>query len=391
MRLLHTSDWHLGRSLHRADLRDAQAAFIDHVVGVVRSERIDAVLLAGDVYDRAVPSVDAVRLFADALRRLAETGTRVVVISGNHDSAIRLGFGTALIERAGVHLRTDPAEVGRPVLFDDDHGPVAVYPVPYLEPQAVRHALPPAVDGAGGLVEASHTGVLGRAMACVRADLATRAPGTRSVVVAHAWVAGGSSCDSERDISVGGVGAVSTDLFADVDYVALGHLHRAQAVAPSIRYSGSPLPYSFSEAGQVKSSLLVELDAHGRGRVEEVPAPCFRRLTVLRGTLPELLTDPDLHPFRDDFLAAVLTDQLRPEDGMRRLQQRFPHALRLDWQPAGGAPDDGRTYGQRVAGRDDAAVAAEFVQHVRGTPPSAAEQALLAAALESARQAEGTG
>src|SRR6202453_5007506 len=147
MRLLHTSDWHLGRSLHRADLRAAQSAFLDHLVDTVRAEKVDAVLVAGDVYDRAVPPVDAVELCADALNRLHDAGASVVLISGNHDSARRLGFGSDLLDVAGVHVRTRPSALARPVLLEDAHGPVAVYGVPYLEPDAVRDDLPPCERG----------------------------------------------------------------------------------------------------------------------------------------------------------------------------------------------------------------------------------------------------
>ena len=142
MLMLHTSDWHLGRSLHRADLRAAQAAFLDHLVSTVRAEKVDVVLVAGDVYDRAVPPVDAVEMCEDALLRLHGTGARIVLISGNHDSARRLGFGGGLLDKTGVHLRTQVAKLARPVLLEDAHGPVAVYGVPYLEPDAVRGELP---------------------------------------------------------------------------------------------------------------------------------------------------------------------------------------------------------------------------------------------------------
>src|SRR6202140_1313272 len=147
MRFLHTSDWHLGRSLHRADLRAAQSAFLDHLVDVARAEKVDAVLVAGDIYDRAVPPVDAVELCEDALLRLHDTGASIVLISGNHDSARRLGFGGGLLEKAGVHLRTRPGALARPVMLTDADGPVAVYGVPYLEPDAVRGELPPTGDG----------------------------------------------------------------------------------------------------------------------------------------------------------------------------------------------------------------------------------------------------
>ena len=147
MLLLHTSDWHLGRSLHRVDLREAQAAFLDALVDVVAAEKVDVVLVAGDVYDRAIPPLEAVALFEDALHRLRSAGARVVVTSGNHDSARRLGFGSRLVDASGVHLRTSVAQVAAPVLVEDDDGPVGIYALPYLEPEAARHELPAAPDG----------------------------------------------------------------------------------------------------------------------------------------------------------------------------------------------------------------------------------------------------
>ena len=204
MRILHTSDWHLGRSFHRVGLLDAQAAFIDHLIATARDERVDAVLVAGDVYDRALPSLPAVELFDDALHRLAALGVPTVMISGNHDSARRLGVAAGLIGRAGIHLRTDPAGCATPVLLADAHGEVAFYGLPYLEPALVREEF--------DLGRAGHTEVLAAAMERVRADLAARPAGTRSVVLAHAFVTGGAACDSERDISVGGVAAVPAEV-----------------------------------------------------------------------------------------------------------------------------------------------------------------------------------
>ncbi|MDP9100826.1 MAG: exonuclease SbcCD subunit D [Actinomycetota bacterium] len=385
MRLLHTSDWHLGRSLHRADLRDAQAAFLDGLVDVVRSERVDAVLVAGDVYDRAVPPVEAVTLCESALLRLREAGARVILISGNHDSATRLGFSARLLDAAGVHLRTSVAGSAVPVVLADDHGEVAVYAIPYLEPAAVRADLPP--DPADPSLDAprGHAGVLGRCLSAARADLARR--GSRSVVLAHAWVTGGQPTDSERDITVGGVGSVPAALFDGFSYVALGHLHRPQELGPALRYSGSPLAYSFSEAGQAKGSWLVELGATGVTFVEQVPAPVPRRLTVLRATLQEALTAPGYEDLRDDWLSVTLTDAARPEDAMARLRTRFPHVLVLEWAPQDRRLDD-RTYRARIHGLDDLQVAARFVEHVRGTPALPAEVALLGQAFEAGRLTE---
>ena len=384
MRLLHTSDWHLGRTLHRADLRDAQAAFLSSLVETVRAEKVDAVLVAGDVYDRAVPPLDAVVMLEDVLVRLRDTGARVVVTSGNHDSARRLGFGSRLVEGAGVHLRTRAAAVAEPVLLDDAHGTVAVYGLPYLEPEAVRDELPADPVDADAPAPRGQEGVVRRAAACARADLAGRG-GIRSVVLAHAWVSGGEASDSERDITVGGVGHVPASAFDGFTYTALGHLHGPQVLRDGLRYSGSPLPYSFSEAGQVKGSWLVELDAAGLARVEHVPAPVHRRLSVLRGELDELLTSARFAAHEADFVSVSLTDPARPEAAFDRLRSRFPHVLTMSWEPAGAAPAG--SYRARVAGRPDLEVAGGFVEHVRRTPATASEQALLAEALEAGRLA----
>ena len=388
MRFLHTSDWHLGRSLHRADLRDAQARFLDHLIDTARAERVDAVLVAGDIYDRAIPPVDAVSLCEDALVRLRETGTRVVLISGNHDSAGRLGFSSALIDAAGVHLRTRPARLAEPVLLNDDHGPVAVYGVPYLEPAVGL----PALDAVARCQEAGqpaprprgHAAAIGAATDLIRADAAARGI-TRTVVIAHAWVAGGLQCDSERDVSVGGIGNVPLSLFDGFSYVALGHLHGQQTLAENTRYSGSPLPYSFSEATHKKGSWLVDVAADGTTRAERVPAPGYRRLTVLTGRINELLSSPAYTDREADFLAVTLTDTARPEAAMDRLRRRFPHILTLEFKPE-GLTADGRSYREKVRGRDDLTVATAFVTHVRGTPPTGAENALLSGAFEAVRQ-----
>ncbi|WP_449341978.1 metallophosphoesterase family protein, partial [Streptomyces aurantiogriseus] len=255
MRLLHTSDWHLGRAFHRVNMLGAQAEFIGHLCATVREREVDAVVVSGDVYDRAVPPLAAVELFDDALHRLAELGVPTVMISGNHDSARRLGVGAGLIGRAGIHLQTDPSAAGMPVMLADAHGDVAFYGLPYLEPALVKDEF--------GAEKAGHETVLAAAMHRVRADLATRARGTRSVVLAHAFVTGGEPSDSERDITVGGVASVPAGVFDGVDYVALGHLHGCQTITERVRYSGSPLPYSFSEAEHRKTMWLVDLGADG--------------------------------------------------------------------------------------------------------------------------------
>jgi DNA repair protein SbcD/Mre11 len=391
MLMLHTSDWHLGRSLHRADLRQAQAAFLDHLVDTVRSEQVDVVLVAGDVYDRAVPPVDAVELCEDALLRLHATGARIVLISGNHDSARRLGFGGALLDQAGVYLRTQAAALARPILLEDAHGAVAVYGVPYLEPDAIRNELP-MVRGEGEVgggpadalpVPRGHPGVIGHAVRCIKADADARGV-RRRVVMAHGWISGGAASESERDITVGGVGQVPAELFAGFSYVALGHLHGQQTLAGHLRYSGSPLPYSFSEASHHKGSWLVELGAEGVKRAERVPAPVYRKLSVLRGRLADLTGSAAYAQYTDDFVSVTLTDATRPERAMDALRARFPHILVLTFEPEGARPDR-RGYRAILAGRDDLAIAAEFIKHVRNGPVTGGEQQLLTEAFESVR------
>ena len=396
MRLLHTSDWHLGRSLHGHDLGSAQEQFVDHLVEVVRTCGVDAVLVSGDVHDRALPPVSALQLFDDALGRLRDAGAAVVAISGNHDAPARLGDKARLLDPR-IALRCDPRRVSEPVVLEDAHGPVAVYGIPYLEPAAVRGLLPgedaPEADAGGAgdaddddpVARGAHTRVLRRALRAVAEDRARR--GGRSVVLAHAWVTGGQASDSERDIAVGGVGHVPAALFDGVDYTALGHLHRPQEVRHGLRYSGSPLPYSFSEAGHAKLSWLVELDGRGLASVEPVEAPVHRRLSALSGTLDDLLTSAAHTPYEQDFVAITLTDARRPVDAMAALQRRFAHPLTLAWQPSSLPAGDGATYAQRTRGRTDVQVADAFVAHVRDEP-SETERALLRAALEDARRAE---
>jgi DNA repair protein SbcD/Mre11 len=380
MRLLHTSDWHLGRSFHREDLLSAQAVFVDFLVDTVRSERVDAVLVSCDVYDRALPPVDAVAVFDDALRRLAATGAPVVIISGNHDSARRLGFGSGLIDAAGIHLRTEVSGVAVPVLLGAPAGPVAIYSIPYLEPDAVRGEL--------GCDQRTHAAVISAAMGRIRADLSTRA-NTRSVVLAHAFVTGAEVSESERDISVGGVPSVPMSAFDGVDYVALGHLHGAQRLSDRVRYSGSPLAFSFSEAHHTKSVTLVDLDdASGTApRVETVPTPVPRALARVSGRLDDLLTGERWAPYESHFLQVTLTDPDRPREPMERLRIRFPHVLVLGFAPEGAAGVVASTYAERVRGRTDLEVATDFVAHVRG-PAEPAETALLSGAFEAVRLAE---
>jgi DNA repair protein SbcD/Mre11 len=377
MRILHTSDWHLGRSFHREGLLAAQSAFVDHLVEVVVAERVDLVVVSGDVFDRALPPVDAVGLADDALRRLLASHVRVVMTSGNHDSAPRLGFASDLIDAAGVHLRTDPESVGVPVVIPDEHGDVAVYGLPYLEPDLLRD--PWRLEGR------SHQAALDEAMRRVRADLGQRADGTRSVVLAHAFVTGAAPSDSERDISVGGVSHVGLSTFDDVDYVALGHLHGRHTLGDRVRYSGSPLAYSFSEAAHRKGSWLVDLDRAGVSRADFVDAPVPRSLASVEGTLDDLLTDARHGRHETSWVQATLTDPVRPLHALERLRRRFPHVLVVRYAPAARPADAPARVARSVSATDDIDVIGQFFVDTRESAPTVDELAVLRDACDACR------
>ncbi len=377
MRVLHTSDWHLGRSFHGVDILDHHREFIDWLVTYVESERIDLVIVAGDVYDRAVPSLAAVGVWEDAVVRLTRT-CPVLVTSGNHDSPTRLGFAGALLANAGLHLRTSLSSIADPLVVADDDVTLAVYGLPYLEPDLHREALD---------AERSHTAVLQAAMRRVRDDLASR-QGVRSIVAGHAFITGGGDAvvsDSERDLRVGGIGDAPAGVFDGVDYVALGHLHGAQAVVdPAVRYSGSPLAFSFSEQHHVKSVTVLDVPATGPISVTLVPTPVPRPLITLTGTLQEVLDDPATASYADHWVRVRLTDARRPDDPMGRLRAVLPHAVELTFERS--IPDAIIAVdAEGVPVSDPLAIAEAFVEHVTSTPPDEIEQALLREAVERVR------
>lgn len=393
MKLLHTSDWHLGRSFHGVGTLAAQRRFADQLLDTVTAENVDVVLVAGDVYDRALPSVDVVNLFDDILARLNAAGVQVVVTSGNHDSATRLGFGGRLLERAGVHLRTRLADLATPVLLPltgantgtgakkDDGGQMAIYGIPFLEPRLVAEEL--------GVENGTHFSVTEAAVKLISADLATRAPGTASVVLAHTFASGGITSASERELSVGGVGAVPLDLFDPFTYTALGHLHGPQRLSETVRYSGSPLPYSFSEARHNKGAWLLEITPDGLGAVTKVDWAPERALSILSGKIDDLLTGGQWSAAEEDYCQITLTDNDRPELAMDRLRTRFPHTLVLMFEPEEARTADKQSYGDRIAkAADELELCCGFLDHVRHRGASDDEQQVLRAALAGVREQE---
>lgn len=386
MRFLHTSDWHLGRTLHGVSLADAQRAAVDHIVATAIDRGVDAVVVAGDVFDRAVPPIDALRLLNSAILRLHAAGITCILSAGNHDSGERLATYAGVL-RDTVHLVGGLDGVGRGIEFADAHGPIVFYALPYLEPDLARVHL---ADGEEPL-ERSHEATMRAALARIDADRATR-PGARTVLVGHAFVAeigvDAEESDSERDLTVGGVAIVPAGLFdAGIEYVALGHLHRAQAVresGPVIRYSGSLLRYSFSETEHEKSVAIIELGPAGTAPVVElVPIPQPRGMRRLRGTLDDLLSDAHAAA-RDDFVELVVTDPVYPERMHARLDEVFPYALRKEHAPVRTALPRGELPA-RTAGREPLDVMVDFLARTLDAEPDSQAVDVLRAAYEAVR------
>lgn len=390
MRFLHSADWHLGRVYHGVSLLEDQAHVLRQFVRIAADARPDAILLAGDIYDRSVPPAEAVRLLDLVLSELVlDLRIPVVMIAGNHDGPDRLAFGSGLLRRAGLTVRGPVEMEAPPLVLRDAYGEVAVHALPYAEPALVRSAC-------GDEAITDHHAALAAQTAAARA---AHVPGRRAVVVAHAFVLGGAESESERPLSVGGSGAVGAGVFDGFDYVALGHLHRPQAIdarrdrsgegaAPTadaeaadawrsarIQYSGSLLKYSFAEADHAKSVNLVELDAAGRCRVERIPLVPRRDLRILEGELGALITAAAADPARDDYVLARLTDQGALLDAMGKLRTAWPNALAIE-RPAltGDGPGRAAADHRRIRIQD---LFASFHRETTGLAPEPAALAAL--------------
>ena len=383
MRILHTSDWHIGRTFHGHSTLDALRGVLAELTAQVRENAVDVVIVAGDVFDSSAPAADSYVLLTETLRGLADAGARVIVTSGNHDSAARLGFQAGLL-REEISVITDPASIGTPITIPDAHGPVHFYGIPYLEPALLRHVWP-------GV--RTQEGALSHAMGLVRADAAARrqADGAaRTVAIAHCFAAGVAPTPQlERDIQQGGLDVVPLSVFEGMDYAALGHIHGRQRLTERVRYAGAPLHYSFGEGDKPRGSWLIDLGANDAGAddadagshldVRWLPLSVPRRVVTLTASLEELLSDERFDVDRDAWVCAEYTDDLPQRDPLRRLQERFPHCAKVVHRPARVAAADGATYAQRVrAARSDRELVEAFLVHVReGVGASEAEQELI--------------
>lgn len=333
MKLIHLSDLHLGKRVNEISMLEDQEHILTQIIQIIDGEQPDAVLIAGDVYDKSVPSAEAVTLFDDFLCRLAKRRLPVLIISGNHDSPERLAFGGRLMERAGVYLSPVYSGSVSPVTLSDEHGEVCFWLLPFLKPSHVRRFFPDET------VE-SYTDAVRTAIRHMAIDTAAR-----NVLLTHQFVTGAQTCESE-ELSVGGSDNVDASVFDCFDYVALGHLHGPQNIVGSnrIRYCGTPLKYSFSEANHYKSVTVVELGVKGELQVHTIPLTPRHNLREISGTFDELTGRAYYSAtVTDDYLHIILTDEEDVPEALGRLRVIYPNIMRLSY-------DNTRTRSSQVIG-----------------------------------------
>lgn len=329
MRFLHLSDLHIGKRLNEFSLLEDQAYILGQILEITKSEQPDGVLIAGDVYDKAAPSAEAVGLFDDFLTRLSRSGTAVFLISGNHDSPERIAYGSRILDRCRIYL--SPLYEGKtePVILKDEIGEVAVYLLPFLKPAMLRRFWPEEEIG-------SYTDALRLAVGAM--DIGSS---RRNILVAHQFVTGASRCESE-EVTIGGLDNVDASVFAAFDYVALGHIHSPQSIGETIRYCGTPLKYSFSEAGQEKSVTVVELSEKGSLQLRTIPLKPLHDLRELRGRYGELTARSFYEGTpTEDYLHIVLTDEEDVLGAAEKLRTIYPNLMKLSY-------DNRRTRSDRV-------------------------------------------
>lgn len=374
---LHLSDLHLGRSLNDFDLLEDQKYILDEVIQLAEQEKADAVLLAGDLYDRPIPPEGAVRLLDRFLSALAERRIKVFLISGNHDSDDRVHFGSALFRNSGVYVEGVYRGKLEPVTLQDQYGPVNFYLLPFVKASQVRAYHPDAEI-------ANYDDAVHIALADAGMDTSVR-----NVLLAHQFVTdggkdpdlGGSESSSTRN--VGTIERISSRAFDGIDYVALGHIHSAQAIGrPEVRYAGSPLKYSLSEVDHRKTATLVSMGTKGKVDIKELPLTPMRDLRHLKGRLeqllkPEHITDPE------DYIYVTLTDETPIDNAMGILQQYYPRTVSIDYERDKQAvlegdivlPEDTKSFEQLIA---------DFYQLIYGTDITDAEMALIQKAAKEA-------
>lgn len=377
MRFIHTADWHLGRIFHGMHLTEDQGYILESLELLLKEEKADAFIISGDIYDRSVPPPEAVELLDRHLERvIRDLKIPVIMIAGNHDGAERLDFCSAMMKGAGLYIRGIFRGGFEPVILHDEDGPVYFCPIPYADPERMRPAL-------GSDESLTHNAGISIYTDVIRSSIPA---GCRSVAVAHAFVNGGTSSESERPLSIGGAGAVAQSAFSGFSYTALGHLHAPQEISATVRYSGSLMKYSISEADHRKSVSMVEIDGAGGIKVEAIPLSPRRDLRVVTGTLKEILAGDDPMS-REDYVAVRLTDRDAVFDAMNRLRHVYPNIIHLE--RTGYAPQTEERTAGRGLRHTDMELFASFYRSVTGEDAGERELAVMGSVLDERERGTG--
>lgn len=379
MKFLHLADLHLGKRVNGFSMLEDQAHILRQILAILDDEQPDGVLIAGDVYDKSVPSVEAVELLDGFLTELRARGVPVLLISGNHDSPERLAFGGRVMDSCGIHISPVYDGALAPVTLQDAFGPVHVWLLPFVKPAHVRRWFPDAD------IE-SYTDAMAEAVAHMDIDTAAR-----NVLVTHQFVTGGTRSGSE-ELSVGGTDNVDSGVFAPFDYVALGHLHGAQHIGrETVRYAGSPLKYSFSEARQHKSVTVVTLSEKGDVQVRTVALTPLRELREIRGSYDELTARSfyEHTTYRSDYLHLILTDEQDVFDAMSRLRTIYPYLMTLDYDNARTRAAGGMSVPAETERRTPLELFEALYQRQNHRPMSEVQRAYIAQLMEQIMEVQG--
>ncbi len=378
MRILHTSDWHIGRQFHQVNLLEDQRHVLDQIIVLAEEKQVDVVIIAGDLYDRAVPPASAVSLVDEVLSVLCnQLSIPVILISGNHDSPERLNFGSGQLAKANLYMLGKLSQEHKPICLSDAFGEVAFYGLPYADPLMVRDVFESALE------VKSHDD----AMRFLIGNLQPEAS-QRNVLISHCFVGGAEVCDSERPLSIGGADQVSSDHFKQFDYVALGHLHGPQQRSRStIRYSGSILKYSFSEEKHNKSVTLVEMDEKGQCQIELIALSPLRNMRTLEGELESLIETGKTDPNSDDYLLIRLTDKQALLEPMQRLRSVYPNVLHIE-RPGLLADNQRVAVDRAQLVKGEWAMFNDFYQQVQGETLTAEQAEVVKSVLEQCQNSE---
>ena len=371
MKLIHLSDLHLGKRVNEFSMLEDQAYILEQILTIIDAEQPQAVLVAGDIYDKAVPSAEAVQLFDDFLCRLSRRRLQVFVISGNHDSAERIAFGGRLMDGSGIHLSPVYDGTVEPISLTDEWGAVDVYLLPFVKPAHVRRFFPEAS------IE-SYTDAMAVAISAMEIK-----EDRRNILLTHQFVTGALRSDSEQ-ISVGGADNVDAAVFASFDYVALGHIHRPQSIGrEAVRYCGTPLKYSFSEAGYRKSVTVVEFREKGNLTVRTHPLTPRHDLRELRGTYLDL-TDRRNYAgtATEDYLHITLTDEEDIPDAVSKLRTVYPNLMKLDYDNTRTRHQMEITGGTEVERKSPLELFGELFEKQNNRPLSSGEESFLEGLIE---------